>query len=47
MEEPPDSAFWQMVAVVLIAAMRQGGPLMAWTVCTVMLFCIVYGLFGR
>ena len=41
----PGPGYWSMVAVVLITAMRQGGPLMVWTVCVVML-CVVAGLFG-
>lgn len=46
MEEPP-TGYWPMVAVVLIAAMRDGGPSLSRIVCATMLFCVVAGLFDR
>lgn len=46
MEKPP-TGYWSMVAVVLIAAMRQGGPSLSRMVCAIMLFCVVAGLFSK
>ena len=46
MEKPP-TGYWPMVAVVLIAAMRDGGPSLSRTVCAVMLLCVIAGLFSK
>lgn len=43
----PDPGYWPMVAIVLVAAMRDGGPSLSWTVGAVMLFCIIAGLFFK
>lgn len=47
MGKPPNSGYWPMVAVVLIVAMRDGGPSLSRIVCATMLFCVVAGLLGR
>lgn len=43
----PDPGYWPMVAIVLITAMRDGGPSLSRMVCATMLFCVVAGLFSK
>lgn len=43
----PDPGFWSMITIVLVAAMRNGGPSLSWTVCAILLFCVIAGLFSK
>lgn len=43
----PDPGFWSMITIVFVAAMCDGGPSLSWTVCAILLFCVVAKLFTK